>query len=92
MSQISIGVRATTGYLNKMLVGLLTISVTIGAIAGGAAMVFGHGLLVAFLVYSFTASTVLLLLALRSYAQGQAQEEKQKHLKSNLRVFRAHSG
>lgn len=73
-----------------MLVGLLTISVVVGAVAGGAAILFGHGLLVALVVYSFTASAVLLLLAIRHYARYQEQEEKR--LKASYRVFRAHSG
>jgi fatty acid desaturase len=92
MSQISIGVRPRTGKLSKMLVGLLMISVIIGAVAGGAAIAFGNGLLVAFVAYSFTASTVLFLLALRHYAHCQEREQEQKRLKSTYRVFRAHSG
>ncbi len=49
-----------------MLVGLIAISVIVGAGAGGAALIFGNGLLVSLIVYSLTASTVLLLLALWS--------------------------
>ncbi|MEM8569766.1 MAG: hypothetical protein AAGG56_02555 [Pseudomonadota bacterium] len=74
-----------------MLVGLLTISVIIGAIAGGAALIFGNGILIALLVYSFTASTVLLLLAIRSYNNQQTRKEK-KPVANSLAAFRAHSG
>ncbi|WP_424933820.1 hypothetical protein [Amaricoccus macauensis] len=61
-----------------MLVGLMSISMIIGAVAGGAALVFGNGILVSLIVYSFTASTVLVLLALWSYSRAQEAEERGK--------------
>ena len=76
-----------------MLVGLIIVSVVIGAIAGGAAMAFGNGILIAVLVYSFTASTMLLLLAMRHYSLSEAEEqEKTTKSRSDCTAIRVHSG
>lgn len=76
-----------------MLVGLITLSVIIGAIAGGAAIAFGNGILIALLVYSFTASTMLLLLAMRQYSLSEAEEqEKTTRSRSDCPAIRVHSG
>jgi hypothetical protein len=73
-----------------MLVGLLMISATIGALAGGAALVFGHGILVALLVYSLTSSTVVLLLCLSIYIR--TEDKKPARTGSALHPVRVHSG
>lgn len=93
MALNSIGVRARKGKEKKMLVGLITVSVIIGAIAGGAAMAFGNGILIALLVYSFTASTMLLLLAMRHHSLSEADEqERTTKSRSDCPPIRAHSG